>query len=244
MMLASGQHDLRAQQRRRRRDGDRRAAVEACLPVRQQRIGKELEIRAVAEREGLRLCRVVGVHRVHLGRRLGRDVRARTGRERDFERHAIALQHAASSGDHEQPRHVRQRLVAMQRALREVGRARFQVGQDRAPAPAFEAKTQEAGFAHRTAAHLRRFVNIRRESRGHPRLTLRRRGGCEPRRFLDHAHQAGCLVGTLRSNSRSSTIRSTSAGMPSPVRQLVNRKGLSPRMIFESCSITSRLAPT
>jgi len=81
---------------------------------------------------------------VDLGRGLRGDVRPRARPERNVERQPIALQHTARGGDHEQPRHVRKGVVAMQCALREAGRARLELGQDRAPVPALEAEAQAA----------------------------------------------------------------------------------------------------
>ncbi len=175
MVPATRLHDLGAEHRRGRVDGDPGLAREPRLAVRDQRIGEVLEIRALAELEGLRLLRVVGVHRVDLGRRLRGDVRSRARSERHVERQPIALQHAARRGDHEQPRHVRERVVAMQRALRKAGRARLEIGQDRASVPALEAQAQAAGLADGAAPHLRRLVAVtprtrpaRRAPRPHP----------------------------------------------------------------------------
>ena len=71
-----------------------------------------------------------------------------------------------------------------------------------------------------------------------------------PAQFVN-AFRSGCGTGSRRANAgsyrgrlrryavrrssrRSCRIRSTSAGMPSPVRQLVKRNGLSPRISLES----------
>src|SRR5208337_5284598 len=132
--------------------------------------------------------------------------------------------------------------VAMQRALREIRRARFEVREHRAFPTLLEAQPQEAALADRAALHLRRFVLERRELR--PRQDVAAR--CLRRQWhpLDRAHHTARRAGGGRSNSRSLRINSTRAGMPSPVLQLVNRNGLSPRIMRESRSITSRLAPT
>ena len=159
--------------------------------------------------------------------------------ERDVEREPISLEDASCGGDQEHVSKIRHRLVAIQRALRHVGRAPIEVCQD-GPAPApLEAKTQEAGLADRAAPHLRRLVLKRREFRQRRAERFRTGPGSGGRR-----HQAGVRSCCLRSNRNSFSISATSSGMPSPVLQLVNRNGLLPRISRESCSITSRLAPT
>ena len=165
MVLASRLHDLGTEHRGGRVDDDPGVVGEPRLAVRDQRIGKELEVGALAQRERLGLVRVVGVHRVDLGRRLRGDVRPRARSERHVQRQAIALQHAAAGRDHEQPRHVRERVVAMQRALREKRRARLEIGQDRASVAVLEPQAQEAGLADGAALHLRRLVAVARRTR-------------------------------------------------------------------------------
>ncbi len=132
----------------------------------------------------------------------------------------------------------------MEGALREKRRTRLEVGQDRAFVAAFESEAQVPGLARCAAPHLRRLVLVLGKFRKERTRQAAGNDRGDQRRLPESAHQAGCLVGSLRSNSKSSTMRSTSAGMPSPVRQLVNRNGLSPRISFESVAITSRLAPT
>src|SRR5207249_10374261 len=132
----------------------------------------------------------------------------------------------------------------MQRALREVRGTRVEIGEDRAIAAALESEAQVTRFAHRATAHLRRLVAIERELRRHRKLGIARPRCRQPPYPLGRAHQRVCLAGSFKSKRSSLRISSTSAEIPSPVRQLVNRNGLSPRMSFESCAISSRLAPT
>src|SRR5262245_61140856 len=164
--------------------------------------------------------------------------------ERDFDREPVALQHAAGRGDHEEPCEVRQRRVRVQRALRQVRRTAIEVRKDGALAATFEAEPEQTGLADRAARHLRRLVPEGGELRPRQAERLARGPGGEHRRAFGEAHYAGCPAGSSRSNSRSRRIRSTSAWMPSPVLQLVNRNGFSPRITRESRAITSRLAPT
>ncbi len=213
--------------------------------MRNQRIGQELEIGAVVERERLRLRRVVGVHRVDLGRRLGGDVRARARPERHVERQPVALQHAARRGDHEHPRHVGQRVVAVQRALREVRRARCR---DR-PGSCARRGARSPGAGSPTCRRRRCASAAARPDR--PRTPARQRpsASARGRRRERHARSTAPITRLRRRQLQveQQVVGGSgrpAAGMPSPVLQLVNRNGLSPRISRESCSITSRLAPT
>ena len=131
-MLSARMDDLRKEKRRGRSDGDSRVADEARAPMRDHGIGKKLQICIVGKRDGLRLRRVVGIHRVDLGCRLRGDVRLRAGAERDVESKPVSLQQAAGGRDQEHAGQVRHLLVAIQRALRHVGRTALEVRQDRA----------------------------------------------------------------------------------------------------------------
>src|SRR6185369_17532950 len=130
-------------------------------------------------------------------------------------------------------------FVAMQRALHHVRRAAFQVCQDRFAGAVFETQTEEACLAHSAAAHLRRLILERSEFR---HRCAERFGAC-PGREGSRYHAERRARGLI-SNRNSRSISATSSGIPSPVLQFVNRNGLLPRIIRESCSITSRLAPT
>ena len=221
---------------------DPRVAREPRLAVRDQRIGQELEVGAVAERDGLRLQRVVGVHRVDLGRRLRGDVRPRARRR-------ATTSSASRSPCSTQPDVVIMNSHAMSGSASSqcsARCARYGARDSRsarigALAAALEAQAQEAGLADGAA---RASAAARPGSAQAPR----RRGHRRPRRARAVEAQPRCpsrgCRSSFRSNSRSLRISSTSSGMPSPVRQLVNRNGLSPRISFESCAITSRLAPT
>ena len=65
------------------------------MPMRDHGIGKKLQIRIVGKRDGLRLRRVVGVHRVDLGCRLRCNVGLSARAEHDVEREPVSLQQAA-----------------------------------------------------------------------------------------------------------------------------------------------------
>ena len=244
MVFAPRLNDFRIEQRSAGGDHDPGIGGKARAAMRNDRIGQKLQIGIFLKREKLRLHCVVDVHRVDLGRRLRGEVRSRIRSERDFQSQAITLQHATGRVDHEQPGHVRERLVAMQCALREIRGTRVEIGEDRAIAAALESEAQVTRFAHRATAHLRRLVAIERELRRHRNLDIARPRCRQPPCPLGRAHQRVCLAGSFKSKRSSLRINSTSAEIPSPVRQLVNRNGLSPRMSFESCAISSRLAPT
>src|SRR6185295_5923785 len=62
------------------------------------------------------------------------------------------------------------------------------------------------------------------------------------RRLVNSGH--ACVWLNFMSNRTFCWMSVTRSITPSPVLQLVKTKGLSPRIILESFSITSRLAPT
>src|SRR4029077_3939925 len=176
---------------------------------------------------------------MNFGRGLRGHMRLRARPEFDLEHKAVALQETTCCGDHEHMGKPRRTVVTVERALGHVRSAAVQVRKDRLLAAQFEAETQEARLAHRAAFHLRRFVLKRRKFFSRRTKSL---GGMPGRG--DRRRHADLFRGTSRSNSKSCTMSSTSAGIPSPVLQLVNRNGLLPRIRCESCFITSRLAPT
>ncbi len=227
----------------RRRHTDARLAVEARMPMRDDRVRQELEITLVACPDRLYLSGVVCVHRMDLRGRLSGYVRLRSVTEVHVQRQTVPLQHAPRRRDDEHARQLRHAFVPVQRPLHQVRHATVQPRQDAAVVAAFETEVQISGLANGTARHLRRFIPIRRELRRmQPEACITACGnGCQQRR-CDWRIQAASL--SLRSNRMSCRIRLTSSAMPSPVRQLVNTNGLPPRIRRESCSITSRLAPT
>src|SRR5689334_4618363 len=159
--------------------------------------------------------------------------------ELDLERKAVALQETAGRGDHEDMGKPRHTVVTVESALGHVRRAAVKIREDCLLAAQFEAETQEARLTHCAAFHLRRLVLKRRKF---PRRCTESFGGMQGRG--DRRRHADLFRGISRSNSKSRTMRSTSAGIPSPVLQLVNRNGLLPRIRCESLFMTSRLAPT
>ena len=91
MMLSARLDDLRIEERCRRSDGNSCIADEPRAPMRDHGIGKKLDVCSVGEREGLRLRRVVGIHRVDLGCRLRGHVRLSARTERDVESEPVSL---------------------------------------------------------------------------------------------------------------------------------------------------------
>ena len=85
--------------------------------------------------------------------------------ERNVERHPVTLQQAAGRGDQEHMREIRYGLVAVERALRPIGNAIVEIGQNGAPAAARKTEMQKTGLADGAASHLRRLILERRELR-------------------------------------------------------------------------------
>ncbi|SVK47110.1 Uncharacterised protein [Acinetobacter baumannii] len=213
MVFAPRHQDLAIEQRRRGVQRNAGIGNEARAAVRDHRIGHHLQIAALFERQRLHLRRVVIFHGVDLGRRLSGDMPAGPGGDLHLERQAIALQDAPRGGDDEYARHLRQRLVPIQRPLHQKRHAPLHLPQHAAMPVQREPQPQIAGFAYATAGHLRRLILI---------VGQLRRAGAElrhaPRRFADGRHTAadGAWV-----NRKSRMIMSTSSSMPSPVLQLV-----------------------
>src|SRR5437660_8881030 len=174
-----------------------------------------------------------------LGGGLGGEVSLRAWTKGDVQSEPVSLQQAARGGDQEHVGQTWHLFVAMQRALHHVGNAAFQVCQDRFARAVLEAQTEKTRLAHSAAAHLLRFILERGEFRHRCAERFSACPGREGRRY--HAERRAC---GLISNRNSRSISATNSGIPSPVLQFVNRNGLLPRIIRESCFITSRLAPT
>jgi len=194
--------------------------------VRDDRAGNQFQVGVLRQGEALRGGGEVGVHLVDLRGRLGRDVRHGPGADRDGHVKPVALEHAARRRDDIHAGQPRQVLVPVQGLLDEQGRLPEQMREHRPVAAAGERHVQDAVLARRAAGHLRRLVSIGRELGG-----------------VEQAHGASPRAGS-RSKSTLRLIRVTTSAIPSPVRQLVKTKGLSPRISVESASITSRLACT
>src|SRR5215831_20239563 len=142
------------------------------------------------------------------------DMGHRAGPDLDGDIEAVALQHAARCGDDVDARQPGEVLVPVQRLLREQGRLPVQVREDGPVSPARKGHLQDTLFE-----------------------IFRTAGGDS------HRHHA-CTWGGRRSKSMSRLMSDRRPAIPSPVRQLVKTKGLSPRMSLESASMTSRLAWT
>ena len=210
----------------------------ACVPVRDGRVRQVFEIGAVFQHDRLRLRGIVGVHLVNPRCPLRGDMGHGSGPDLDVDAQPVSLQGAATGRDDHGVGHARQRLVPVQRLLYQQRRHPVEVGQDAAAVPQLEAEPQVAHLAGHAHRHLLRLAGT---PRSQFRRVVKRGDGIPEGVDVCQDHDAS-LMGT--SNSAMSWIRCTSSGIPSPVLQLVKMKGLSPRMNFESRSITSRLAPT
>ena len=133
--------------------------------MRDHGFGKKLQVCVIGKRNTLALRRIIGVHRMDLGCRLGGEVRLRTRTKGDVQCEPVSLQQAARGGDQEHVGQAWHLFVAMQRALHHVGRTAFQVCQDRVARAVFETQAEETRLAHSAAAHLRRLILERGELR-------------------------------------------------------------------------------
>src|SRR5258705_8317355 len=239
MVLSARLNNFREEQCGGRRDGDLCVADKPRVPVRDHGIGKKLQVCVIGKRNSLALRRIIGVHRMDLGCRLGGEVHLRARTKGDVQSEPVSLQQAARGSDQEHVGKTRHLFVAMQRALHHVGSASLQVCQDRFAGAVLETQTEETRLAHSAAAHLRRLIL----ERGEFRHRYAERFSACPGRKGGRYHAERRARGLI-SNRNSRSISATNSGTPSPVLQFVNRNGLLPRIISESCFITSRLAPT
>src|ERR1700687_712834 len=141
-------------------------------------------------------------------------LRART--KRDVQSEPVSLQQAARGGDQENVGQTWHLFVAMQRALRHIGRAAFQGCQDRFARAVLETQTEETRLAHSAASHLGRLILERGELRPRCAECFSAGPGREGR-----GYHAGSRCRGLMSNRNSRSISATNSGTPSPVLQFV-----------------------